>query len=101
MNVFQQKQKPSTIPTTSSVLSSPTTSTTLLCQFIKNEPADSNIIFKSDNYSGKLMGKFNLMRNDPTLCDYEIRCNGRVFNAHKNVLIAVSDFFKVMLTGKF
>jgi hypothetical protein len=96
MNVFQyfQKQKPSIIPTTS---------TTILCQFIKNEPADSNIIFKSDNYLCKLMGKFNLMRNDKTLCDYEIRCNGHkcVFNAHKCVLTIVSDFFKVMLTGKF
>jgi hypothetical protein len=42
MNDLQQKQKPSTV----------------LCQFIKN-----------DNYLGKLMGKFNLMRNDATLCD--------------------------------
>ena len=58
----------------------------------------TNAIYKSD-YSRQLLNKLNEMRNDSKLCDYEIRCNGQLFNAHKCVLIAVSDFFKAMLTG--
>lgn len=59
---------------------------------------ESATIFKSD-YSKQLLTKLNQTRNDSTLCDYEIRCNSRVFNAHKCILMSVSDFFKAMLTG--
>lgn len=58
----------------------------------------TNIIMRSD-YSKQLLQNLNLMRNDTTLCDYEIRCNGHVYNVHKFILIAISDFFKAMLTG--
>ena len=61
---------------------------------------ESQSIYKSD-YSKQLLNKLNQTRTDSTLCDYEIHCNGRIFNAHKCILISVSDFFKAMLTGKF
>ena len=53
----------------------------------------TNAIFKSD-YSKQLLNKLNEMRNDSKLCDYEIRCNGQVFKAHKCVLIAThTDYY--------
>jgi len=52
------------------------------------------------NFSMELLSRLNQMRGDPKLCDYEIRVNGITLNVHKFILIAVSDFFKCMLTGE-
>ncbi len=55
-------------------------------------------IFKTD-HSIKLLQILNSQRNDESLCDYEIRINEESLFCHKCVLIAMSDFFSVMLTG--
>jgi hypothetical protein len=52
------------------------------------------------HYAFKLLSKLSSMRDDQSLCDYQIRVNNYCFNVHKCLLIAVSDFFKAMLTGK-
>ena len=57
-------------------------------------------LFKKD-HSSKLLKILNSQRNDKSLCDYEIRVNGESFYCHKCVLISMSDFFNVMLTGTF
>lgn len=54
-----------------------------------------NDFFKTD-HSNKLLNILDKQRNDESLCDYEIRCNGKSFFCHKCVLIAMSDFFKAM-----
>lgn len=51
------------------------------------------------DYSNKLLGILNSMRDNSTLCDYEIRINDESIACHKFMLIAMSDFFRVMLTG--
>jgi hypothetical protein len=35
------------------------------------------------------------------LCDYSIMAEGQAFRVHRNVLAAVSDYFRVMLTGMY
>ena len=50
-------------------------------------------------HSFNLLKSLNLMRDNKSLCDYEIQVNGKSFYCHKFVLIAMSDFFKAMLTG--
>lgn len=50
-------------------------------------------------YSNGLLKRLNSMRDDQSLCDYEIRVNGQTFHCHKFILIAMSDFFRLMLTG--
>jgi hypothetical protein len=54
--------------------------------------------FKSD-HSSNLLKMLDKMRSDKLLCDYEIRVNGKSFFCHKCILIAMSDFFRAMLTG--
>jgi hypothetical protein len=54
--------------------------------------------FKSD-HSSHLLRILDSMRGDKSLCDYEIRVNGESFFCHKCILIAMSDFFRAMLTG--
>jgi hypothetical protein len=51
------------------------------------------------DHSNKLLMRLDSMRNNESMCDYEIKCNGESFLCHKFVLIAMSDFFKAMLTG--
>ena len=50
-------------------------------------------------HAGLVMDLMNRQRSDPSLCDYEIRVCERSFYCHKCILIGLSDFFKVMLTG--
>lgn len=65
----------------------------------KEEPWEHAKIQTSMEHASKMMGILNSMRKTPNLCDYEIRVNGEVIPCHKNLLMAVSDFFRVMLTG--
>lgn len=51
------------------------------------------------HHSAFVLDLINRQRNDPALCDYEIRVNERSFHCHKCILIGLSEFFKVMLTG--
>lgn len=49
-------------------------------------------------YSNDLLSKLNKMRQDPKMYDYQIICNDKILNVHKFILIAISDYFRVMLT---
>jgi hypothetical protein len=62
---------------------------------LPSPPAES---FKND-HSSNLLKILDSMRGDRSLCDYEIRVNGESFSCHKCILIAMSDFFRAMLTG--
>ena len=64
-----------------------------------NSKSDEEYFNYKVDHSNKLLIRLDSMRNDETMCDYEIKCNGESFFCHKFVLIAMSDFFKAMLTG--
>jgi hypothetical protein len=51
------------------------------------------------NYAVKLLEKFSLMRDKPELCDFRIDINDKHFYCHKFLLIATSDYFKIMFNG--
>jgi len=55
--------------------------------------------FLMTSCSVKLLKTLNAMRKDKSLCDFEIKCENDSFYCHKCLLIAMSDYFKVMLTG--
>jgi hypothetical protein len=65
-----------------------------------NKSDEENFNYKAD-HSNKLLMRLDSMRNNESMCDYEIKCNGESFLCHKCILIAMSDFFKAMLTGIF
>ena len=76
----------------------PTTSTSSSPTTIQSQ-STATTTSMTINYSIDLLNKLNEMRNESKLCDYEIRVNETKLNAHKFILIAISDFFKAMLTG--
>jgi hypothetical protein len=55
--------------------------------------------FFMSSCSVKLLKTLNSMRNDKALCDFEIKCENDSFYCHKCLLIATSDYFRVLLTG--
>jgi hypothetical protein len=54
----------------------------------------------ASNYAIKLLEKFSLMRDRPELCDFRIDINDKKLYCHKFLLIATSDYFKVMFNGR-
>ena len=50
-------------------------------------------------HAKKILHLLNSQRSDPNLCDYEVIVDGQVFNCHKCILIGISEFFRIMLTG--
>lgn len=67
---------------------------------LDHKASDNTKLHESDyEHSKNLLKILNSMRDDESLCDYEIRVNGKSFYCHKFILIAASDFFKAMLTG--
>ncbi len=54
--------------------------------------------FNTD-HSIKLLKILNSQRENESMCDYEIIVNEESFYCHKCILIAMSDFFSVMLNG--
>lgn len=66
------------------------------------DDAASNSLLPSNasNYAVKLLEKFSLMREQPELCDFRIDINEKKFYCHKFLLIATSDYFKVMFNGE-
>ena len=65
------------------------------------DDAASNSLIPSSasNYAVKLLEKFSLMRERPELCDFRLDINDKQFYCHKFLLIATSDYFKVMFNG--
>jgi len=57
------------------------------------------IPINSSNYAVKLLEKLSLMRDKPELCDFRIDINNKQLFCHKFLLIATSDYFKVMFNG--
>jgi hypothetical protein len=55
----------------------------------------------ASNYAIKLLEKFSLMRDRPELCDFRIDINDKKLYCHKFLLIATSDYFKVMFNGRW
>lgn len=53
----------------------------------------------SANYANKLLEKLSLMRHKPNLCDFRIDINEKHLYCHKFLLIATSDYFKVLFNG--
>ena len=43
----------------------------------------------------------NTMRNEKLLCDVKLQVNGTTYDAHRNVLAAVSPYFRAMFCGDF
>ena len=58
-----------------------------------------NIPTNASNYAIKLLEKFSFMRDKPELCDFRIDINDKHLFCHKFLLIATSDYFKVMFNG--
>lgn len=51
------------------------------------------------NYATKLLEKFSSMRDKPDLCDFRIDINNEHLYCHKFLLMATSDYFKVLFNG--
>ena len=103
LNIFESNAfgySPTSLPSSSPSVLSAATST--LAYIEKKEEilscCNRRDIFKTD-HSIKLLNILNNQRNEKSMCDYEIRINGESLYCHKCVLIAMSDFFSVMLTG--
>ena len=47
----------------------------------------------------QVLQTLHLLYQDSSLCDYTIIAEGQSFKTHRNVLAAVSDYFRAMLTG--
>lgn len=53
----------------------------------------------ASNYATKLLEKFSLMREQSELCDFRIDINDKHLFCHKFLLVATSDYFKVLFNG--
>ena len=66
-----------------------------------------NVVLQKINSNGKSLflndawRALNEQRKDPSQCDIMILCCSRSFHAHKNILGAVSPYFKALFSGKF
>ncbi|XP_052784598.1 kelch-like protein 13 [Mya arenaria] len=54
---------------------------------------------KSDNYGDAVLQNLSQLRERSELCDFKVSAGGRVFEVHKCLLAATSDYFRVMLGG--
>ncbi|GAB1597658.1 kelch-like protein 9 isoform X1 [Argonauta hians] len=55
--------------------------------------------FKSEGYGDRVIEKLNVLRNNSELCDFKVSAEGKVFEVHKALLAAASDYFRVMFRG--
>lgn len=53
----------------------------------------------SNNYAVKLLEKLSHMRTNSDQCDFRIDINDKQFYCHRFLLIATSDYFKVLFNG--
>ncbi|KAH3827789.1 kelch-like protein 26 [Dreissena polymorpha] len=54
---------------------------------------------KSDNYGSAVLQSLSQLRERSELCDFKVSADGNVFEVHKCLLAATSDYFRVMLSG--
>lgn len=52
--------------------------------------------FKPDGFFANVFSKFERLRGQGELCDIAIRVGGRLFPAHKLVLVSSSPYFEAM-----
>lgn len=71
----------------------------ILCSPSRNSDMSTLDNNTAHHHAIHLLKLLNSQRNDPSLCDYEIGVDGEIFTCHKCVLIGLSEFFKIMLTG--
>ncbi|KAK3791873.1 hypothetical protein RRG08_026776 [Elysia crispata] len=55
---------------------------------------------KADGYSDSVVRHFQKLRAENELCDFKVVAQGRVFEVHRALLAATSDFFRVMFKGR-
>ena len=53
---------------------------------------------KNDHYSS-LMEKMNHLRDDESLCDFNIVVSGKIITAHRCVLVSTSEYFHSLILG--
>ncbi|KAL4219962.1 Kelch-like protein 26 [Mactra antiquata] len=54
---------------------------------------------KADNYGNVVLQNLSKLRDRSELCDFKVSADGRVFEVHKCLLAATSDYFRVMFGG--
>ncbi|CAG5126215.1 unnamed protein product [Candidula unifasciata] len=54
---------------------------------------------KADDYGDIVMRQFQKLRAENELCDFKVLAQGRVFEVHRALLAATSDYFRVMFKG--
>ncbi|XP_050413707.1 kelch-like protein 26 [Patella vulgata] len=55
--------------------------------------------FQAEGYGDTVIHQLNRLRQNKELCDFKVSADGRVFEVHKALLAATSDYFRVMFGG--
>ncbi|XP_025079983.1 kelch-like protein 26 [Pomacea canaliculata] len=55
--------------------------------------------FQAEGYGDMVISKLQALRRNTELCDFKVSADGRVFEVHKALLAATSDYFRVMFGG--
>uniref|UniRef100_A0A8C5SXN0 Zinc finger and BTB domain containing 10 n=1 Tax=Laticauda laticaudata TaxID=8630 RepID=A0A8C5SXN0_LATLA len=76
-------------------LNEPVTESELISELAERD-CDYNIRPNENSYCYQLLQELNEQRKKGILCDVNIVVSGRVFRAHKNILVAGSRFFKTL-----
>ncbi|XP_071086190.1 kelch-like protein 9 isoform X1 [Haliotis cracherodii] len=54
---------------------------------------------QAEGYGDMVIQKLHTLRQNKELCDFRVSADGRVFEVHKALLAATSDYFRVMFGG--
>ncbi|XP_046584126.1 kelch-like protein 9 isoform X1 [Haliotis rubra] len=54
---------------------------------------------QAEGYGDMVIQKLHTLRQNNELCDFRVSADGRVFEVHKALLAATSDYFRVMFGG--
>ncbi|KAK0066430.1 kelch-like protein 36 [Biomphalaria pfeifferi] len=54
---------------------------------------------KANGYGDSVIKQFQTLRSENELCDFKVLAQGRVFEVHRALLAATSDYFRVMFKG--
>lgn len=63
-----------------------------------SDPRDGQKV-KAENYGTTVLQNLSKLRDKSELCDFKVSADGRVFEVHKCLLAATSDYFRVMFGG--
>ncbi|KAK7499301.1 hypothetical protein BaRGS_00009561 [Batillaria attramentaria] len=55
--------------------------------------------FQAEGYGDMVIHRLQALRRNMELCDFKVKAEGRVFEVHKALLAATSDYFRVMFGG--